>query len=61
MGWLRLKLHAIGDVNPLAIKEFKEENERLTFYEGQIEDLNKAEAQLLETIQEINETATLTL
>jgi chromosome segregation protein len=57
IGWLRQKLNAIGDVNPLAIDEFKEEKERLTFYEEQIDDLNKAEAQLLETIQEINETA----
>jgi chromosome segregation protein len=57
IGWLRQKLNAIGDVNPLAIEEFKEEEERLTFYEEQIDDLNKAEVQLLETIQEINETA----
>lgn len=58
IGWLRQKLNSIGDVNPLAIEEFKEEKERLDFYEEQIEDLNKAEAQLLETIAEINETAT---
>ena len=58
ISWLRQKLNAVGDVNPLAIDEFKEEKERLTFYQEQIEDLNKAEAQLLETIQEINETAT---
>lgn len=58
IGWLRQKLNSIGEVNPLAIDEYKEEKERLDFYEEQIEDLNKAEAQLLETIQEINETAT---
>jgi len=58
IGWLRQKLNSIGDVNPLAIEEYKEEKERLDFYEEQIEDLNKAEIQLLETISEINTTAT---
>ncbi|MEX0719794.1 MAG: chromosome segregation protein SMC [Balneolaceae bacterium] len=58
IGWLRQKLNSIGEVNPLAIEEYKEEKERLDFYEEQIEDLAKAEEQLLETIQEINETAT---
>lgn len=58
IGWLRQKLNSIGDVNPLAIEEYKEEKERLDFYEEQIEDLNKAETQLLETISEINTTAT---
>ena len=58
IGWLRQKLNSIGEVNPLAIEEYKEEKERLDFYEEQIEDLNKAEKQLLETIAEINETAT---
>ncbi len=57
IGWLRQKLNSIGEVNALAIEEYKEEKERLDFYEEQIEDLNKAEAQLLETIAEINETA----
>ena len=57
IGWLRQKLNSIGDVNALAIEEFKEEKERLDFYEEQIEDLNLAEIQLLETINEINETA----
>lgn len=58
IGWLRQKLNSIGDVNPLAIEEYKEEKERLDFYETQIEDLDKAEKQLLETISEINTTAT---
>ncbi|XWN36901.1 MAG: chromosome segregation protein SMC [Balneola sp.] len=58
ISWLRQKLNNIGEVNALAIDEYKEEKERLDFYEGQIEDLNKAETQLLETIAEINETAT---
>lgn len=58
IGWLRQKLNSIGEVNPLAIEEYKVEKERLDFYEVQIEDLDKAEAQLLKTIEEINETAT---
>ncbi|MEX0608080.1 MAG: chromosome segregation protein SMC [Balneolaceae bacterium] len=58
IGWLRQKLNGIGEVNPLAIDEYKVEKERLDFYEEQIEDLAKAEEQLLETISEINETAT---
>lgn len=58
IGWLRQKLNSIGDVNPLAIEEYKEEKERLDFYEEQIDDLDKAEKQLLETIEEINTTAT---
>lgn len=58
IGWLRQKLNSIGDINALAIDEYKEEKERLDFYETQIDDLNKAEKQLLETISEINETAT---
>lgn len=58
IGWLRQKLNSIGDVNPLAIEEYKEEKERLDFYEEQIDDLDRAEKQLLETIDEINTTAT---
>lgn len=58
IGWLRQKLNNIGEVNALAIDEYKEEKERLDFYEEQIDDLNKAEKQLLETIAEINDTAT---
>lgn len=58
IGWLRQKLNSIGEVNPLAIDEYKEEKERLDFYEEQISDLEKAEKQLLETIDEINTTAT---
>ncbi|MEX0945560.1 MAG: chromosome segregation protein SMC [Balneolaceae bacterium] len=55
---LRQKLQRIGDVNPLAIEEFQEEKERLEFYEDQINDLLKAEKEMRETIEEINETAT---
>ena len=55
---LRQKLHRIGEVNPLAIEEFREEKERLDFYEQQMEDLRKAEAEMRDTIAEINATAT---
>ena len=55
---LRQKLQRIGEVNPLAIEEYGEEKERLDFYEEQIEDLQKAEKEMRETIDEINETAT---
>lgn len=58
IGYLRQKLNQFGEVNPLAIDEFKEEKERLDFYETQIEDLHKAERELRQTIDEINETAT---
>jgi len=58
IGFLRQKLHRIGDVNPLAIDEFKEEKERLDFYESQIADLRQAEKEMRETIREINLTAT---
>jgi chromosome segregation protein len=58
VAWLRQKLQRIGDVNPLAIEEYKEEKERLDFYEEQIEDLHQAEKEMRETIDEINRTAT---
>ncbi len=54
---LRQKLKNIGEVNPLAIEEYNKENERLEFYEQQINDLIEAEAKLRDTIAEINETA----
>ena len=56
--WLKQKVNSLGEVNPLAIEEYEEESKRLNFYEEQIEDLSKAEIQLLETIDEINTTAT---
>ncbi len=58
IGYLRQKLNQIGDVNPLAIEEFREEKERLDFYEEQILDLQVAEKEMRETIEEINQTAT---
>ena len=58
ISWLRQKLNSLGEINALAIEEFEEESKRLQFYEEQIDDLTKAEVQLLETIDEINTTAT---
>lgn len=55
---LKQKLNRIGEVNPLAIDEYQEEKERLDFYEEQIEDLQQAEKEMRETIDEINQTAT---
>lgn len=55
---LKQRLQRIGEVNPLAIQEFEEEKERLDFYESQIDDLHKAESEMRETINEINQTAT---
>ncbi|MEX0679931.1 MAG: chromosome segregation protein SMC [Balneolales bacterium] len=54
---LRERLKNIGEVNPLAITEYEEEKERLDHFEGQIDDLEKAEEQLTETINEINRNA----
>ncbi|MEX0994887.1 MAG: chromosome segregation protein SMC, partial [Balneolaceae bacterium] len=58
IAFLKQKLNRIGEVNPLAIEEYEEEKERLDFLEEQVEDLQKAESQLRETIDEINITAT---
>jgi len=58
ISWLNHKINSLGEVNPLAIEEYEEESKRLNFYKEQIEDLTKAEIQVLETIDEINTTAT---
>jgi chromosome segregation protein len=54
---LRGRINAIGSVNPLALEEYEEEKERLDFLLEQKQDLEDAEATLLETIEEINTTA----
>jgi chromosome segregation protein len=54
---LRGTINALGDVNPLALEEYEEEKERLDFLQEQKADLEEAEETLLETIEEINETA----
>jgi chromosome segregation protein len=54
---LRGKLRRLGDVNPLALKEYDEEEERLDFLREQQADLEEAEDTLLDTVTEINEEA----
>lgn len=54
---IRSKIQNIGQVNELAIDEYEEEKEKLDFYHKQIKDLEEAEADLLQTLEEINQTA----
>lgn len=54
---VRQKIQQIGQVNELAIEEYETEKENLDFYLKQIDDLHKAESQLLESLEEINKTA----
>ncbi|MGB3544407.1 AAA family ATPase, partial [Rubrivirga sp.] len=54
---LRQKLRGLGAVNALALEDYETEQERLTFLQEQRADLAGAEASLLETIKEINDTA----
>ena len=54
---LRQSIEALGEVNPLAIKEFEKEKERLDFLKTQQEDLLKAKTELMETITKLNKTA----
>ncbi len=51
------RLERLGEVNPLAVEEYEEENERLQFLLGQRSDLLDAEKKLLDTIKTINRTA----
>ena len=55
---LKEKLAQIGSVNFMALEEYDKENERLQFYLKQTSDLTSAKETLLETIDEINTTAT---
>ena len=54
---LRDRLRAMGAVNELALETYEEEKERLDFLTAQQEDLEKAEKTLVDTIHEINATA----
>jgi chromosome segregation protein len=54
---LRQKIRGLGPVNELALETFDQEQERLTFMQTQLADLEGAEATLMETITEINTTA----
>ena len=54
---LKEKIRALGAVNALALESYEEEQDRLETLTTQRADLAGAEASLLETIREINETA----
>ena len=54
---LRQEIRSIGSVNALALEEYEEEQERLDFLTTQQQDLEQAETTLLNTIDEINTTA----
>ena len=54
---LRMRIRNLGPVNPLAVTEYDSEKERLDFLTQQRDDLLKAEASLMETIDKINKTA----
>ncbi len=54
---IKEKLSQLGNVNFMALEEYEIQNERLEFYEKQMNDLTEAEKTLLETIEEINSTA----
>ncbi|HWQ46350.1 MAG TPA: chromosome segregation protein SMC [Longilinea sp.] len=51
----RSMLRRVGPVNPEAQKEYLEVKERLDFMSGQVEDLNKASADLRQVIAELDE------
>ncbi|MHB8078257.1 MAG: chromosome segregation protein SMC [Candidatus Krumholzibacteriia bacterium] len=53
----REQLNALGPVNQLAIEEYETKKERLRFLETQLRDVEKAKADLLDVIQQINRTA----
>jgi chromosome segregation protein len=56
---IRQKLVSVGPVNLLAAAEHDEERERLEFLEGQKGDLEAARGDLLDSIQRINEAASV--
>jgi chromosome segregation protein len=57
LAYLLKQKEQFGGVNELALEEYDSEKERLDFLTAQKEDLVSAEAQLRETIEEINRTA----
>ena len=54
---IKEKLRNIGNVNFMALEEYEVQNQRLVFYEEQVNDLTESEKTLRETIEEINQTA----
>jgi chromosome segregation protein len=51
------KLRGLGPVNALAVQDYEERRQRLSFLTGQRADLDDARQQLLEAIDKINQTA----
>jgi len=54
---LKHRLENYGDINPLAVQAYDEVKERYEMIAGQRDDILEAEASLLETIDEIEKTA----
>ncbi len=54
---LRQRLSGMGAVNTGAIEEYAELKQRYDFLKGQSDDLNNAKADLIKTIDEINQTS----
>jgi len=55
---MRAKIQKYGEINPMAMEAFDEMKERADFIEEQKKDLEEARQTLLDTIAEIDETAT---
>jgi len=53
----RAKLEELGAVNHLAVEEYEQKRERLTFLEEQVADVEAARKDLSQTIDKINRTA----
>ncbi len=53
----RQKIQTYGEINPMAIEAYNEMKERYDFMESQRQDLLEAKNSLLDTIQEIDDTA----
>lgn len=56
--FMKNKLEDMGPVNMVAIEEFQEQEDRHQFLCAQQEDLQKSKAELMETIQTLNQTST---
>jgi chromosome segregation protein len=54
---LQEKLRGLGPVNLLAVQDYEERRQRLSFLTGQRKDLEDARHQLLEAIEKINQSA----
>ncbi|HWQ14764.1 MAG TPA: chromosome segregation protein SMC, partial [Roseiflexaceae bacterium] len=51
---LRARIHRLGVVNPLALEEYEEAAQRHAFLSGQIDDLRRASAALIELVAELD-------